>query len=262
MTDEIKVNYSDLIDSISGCDADGKHKTAVSIAIYDVTKPDEPKPLKEAYMGIGVPTIFASGGCVVYQIDFNINSRINYNEMLNICDEWSELRKSQNVAITLQVIPYIFEGQFGLIYQDMVYYTGIVSENTERLILCFNDLYTYDYTSEGINYDEILKTVAQECRREEEAMEFELDETEKEIKELEKNNPYEENLKISLSNIGNIDFSSDEEQRNNEETYRAYDELNSDYSDVDDELSYTDEERISNTRFEEDGFTRFTGEDN
>lgn len=86
-------------------------------------------------------------------------------------------------------------------FQDVVYYTGIVTDGGERIIIAFDNNESNVIENDDIDYGEIQRTVEEEIRKEEQEAEREYMEAKREYEEAQNVNLYEESLKERM-NIG------------------------------------------------------------
>ena len=79
-----------------------------------------------------------------------------------------------------------------------MYYTGIVTSDSERAILCFDNLQSNVFVNPDMNYDEIKRSVDEELIHEQSLLEQQLYEAQKEVDDLKNQSYYKNRLDAAM----------------------------------------------------------------
>jgi hypothetical protein len=222
----LNVTLDDILNIASGVDEDGYPFSSATISIENDNTENRTFRPKTVDITMGEFNFYIDGGCAVMQIDFPHRGMSEYKKVMHICKDWTENKYnnySEDVMMSTLVVPRLLKGQIVFMFQDLVYYTGIVLDNLERIILCFDNTQSNVIENENINYEEIERTVEDELRKEEEELDRQYFEVKKELEEAENVNYYEENIKEKM----NIDYTrttddADDSNQDTEKIKRKY----------------------------------------
>lgn len=217
----LNISIDDILNIASGVDEQG---FPLSSAVVSIKKDNEENSCsskgKTANIDTGEFNFYIDGGCAVVQIDFPQRGMNEFKSLVKICKDWTSNKSSEKYnddMLTTLVVPRLLKGQIVFLFQDLVYFTSIILDKSERIILCFDNTLSSVIENEGINYEEIEQAVEDELRKEEEELDREYFEVKKELEEAENRNYYEEDLKERM----NIDYtkkSEDQDEDNDEKT--------------------------------------------
>lgn len=209
-TEEIEIDFEDLLILSTGLDENGIPNTTAVLTIEELVDEKILKRRKEVVIDEGSFAYAIEGGCAVVEIILNKQNTNQYKRTCDICNAWLTNKDSEeykNRIITLTIMPRVMEGQLVISLEGLVHYLGIAEENESRVILCFDNNRTRIFET-GVDYNEIKNQVELETLNEERELDSKIFETEEEIKKLEEEIYYEENI----ANVMDVDL---EENTNN-----------------------------------------------
>lgn len=216
----LNISIDDILNIASGLDEQG---FPLSSAVISIEKDNEENTRsskgKTANIDTGEFNFYIDGGCAVVQIDFPQRGMNEFKSLVKICKDWISNKSSEKYndgMLTTLIVPRLLKGQIVFLFQDLVYFTSIILDKSERIILCFDNTLSNVIENEGINYEEIEQAVEDELRKEEEELDREYFEVKKELEEAENRNYYEEDLKERM----NLDYtkkSEDQDEEDNDE---------------------------------------------
>ena len=132
--------------------------------------------------------IYMRGGSVVLQADFPPESRVEYNFIISILKEYMDMTLEEKCfhEIAVTVMPLIFEGQLFTIYRGLCYYTNyLLPRGYSRVCMVFDNGNTQWQEGFDIDYRKLERIVKNELQSEINQLDAEIENTSKEIKELE-----------------------------------------------------------------------------
>ena len=210
MGEKFKITFNDIVKVANGRDETDAPCSSATLSIDEIEE-NETKNIQEVFFKEAEINLFYSGGCIVCQADFPITSSFEYHQALNMCKDWMihmPENMDNNKLLSLTLVPHLLMGEIILFFNELVYYSGHQVDKCFRLILCFNNESTQVFETEDIDYEEIIKNVNLELNEEENQILEEIEEIEKETKDIEnENNIYNQFIQ---KNYGNITIESDE----------------------------------------------------
>lgn len=215
---QLNMKYEDLLLIASGELESGEPSSIATVAIDRLTNEGEQVTDMQMIIQSAYFSYFASGGCLVVQIDFPQKARFEYERTINIVSTFlshsqdEEYLKTHGLGVV--VVPMALEGQITMLLQDLVYFTGFdMPEYGTRLIMCFNDLATVVTSSgEEINYEELNAQARAQALREKESIQQQIDAVEQEIYEMENQNPYQQKIQEQLAKNNGLELETEKEQ--------------------------------------------------
>lgn len=207
----VEIDFQDVIRIASGVDDAGNPNSSVSLAIYKLgEREDDILTEQEVAFSNAVTSIFASGGCIVVQVDFPSSCKFESRRATQIAAEWMGNMNSEaykNKFLSLVIVPLQLFGQIYISLSELVYFSAFyVAKDETRLILCFDNTSTQCYETGDIDLESIQSQVDQELRDEEQALDDEAYDIEQQIKKLQEYNPYEEEIRRKYSSVDSLDL--------------------------------------------------------
>lgn len=194
---KFKINIEEALELAQGCDKDGLPSSVAMISIEQGFEDGTSKTRDNGFINQGVFSFSISGGCAVVQVDFPREGGSEYARIAKILQKWFENRENPEYAdcmIMTTIVPRLLKSKLVFVFEGLVYFTGIMLQNTERLIMCFDNEIASAAELDGVNYEEIVRKAENEALREEEELQNEYDNLMEKIKK-EEYNPYEENIR-------------------------------------------------------------------
>ena len=188
---EYELRFEDIVRLSCGVDDTSTPRSFASLyldEIRDLHSEDGIVNKQLIQLKNAVLNIFMAGGCVVVQVDFPKSNKREFNQCLDLCAEWcnpnSYADSEFQYACGLIVLPSLLEGELGILFSDMVYFTNVPLPDTLRLVMCFDNGATTVIEDEEVNYEELLNQAISEVKSEEDKLDREIDEMQKEIDEI------------------------------------------------------------------------------
>lgn len=200
---EIKIPWDEIYDAASGIDKAGNPMSTASLNIDDISSVDKAVPVMNIVLNSGIYTIHSSGGCVIVTIDFLKKDINDYSSAKNICDMWIKNlddKKFDGQILTLTLMPYVFHGEFFIVYNNLVFADGYENSKFCRLILAFDNLATVPVATEEIDFRSIFTEAEMEVKKEEDALQKEIDGYNEELKSMDVN-PFDKEISEEFSSF-------------------------------------------------------------
>ncbi len=212
LKDDIEITFSDIIKIADGIGVDGRTKSTGSLNINeidgfkDMTQEElenidesKVKTVKQIILTQSVFNIYVSGGCAVLDIDIPVQSGLEYRSVMDACSGWfnrANDSKYDNQFLSFTLVPLLLGGQITIVFQELVYYSGIQTDEGFKVILCFDGNLTNCVQLEGVDVKSINMAIAEEIRLEEEQLDMEIAKVQAEVDRLkEEQNPYARNIR-------------------------------------------------------------------
>lgn len=194
------ISYEDLLMVASGTFDTGEPASIGTVVIDKLNSAGEQVPDMEILLQKSMFSFFASGGCLVVQVDFPPTGAFEYSKAIDILATYHANASDEEYVNThvlgVIVVPMLFQGQITISLRDLVYFTGFDLPNLEkRLIMCFNDLETEVMDTSGmVDYEKLESQIKAEIQREQDKLQEEIDAVNEELENEKKINPYSEAL--------------------------------------------------------------------
>lgn len=198
-----EISIEEALELSQGVDKEGNPSSVAMISIEQGYEDGTNRTRDSGFINQGAFSYSISGGCAVVQVDFPREGGSEYARAAKILQKWIENKGNPEYAdcmLMTTIVPKLLKGKLVFIFEDLVYFTGIMLQNTERLIMCFDNEIASAAELDDINYEEIVREAEKEALREEEELQNEYDNLVEKIKK-EEYNPYEENIK-DYTNVG------------------------------------------------------------
>ena len=195
---KFEINIEEALELSQGFDEEENPSSVAMVSIEQGFEDGTSRTRDNSFINQGVFSFSISGGCAVVQVDFPREGGSEYARVVKLLQKWFENKENPDYAdcmLMTTIVPKLLKGKLVFIFEDLVYFTGIMLQNTERLIMCFDNEIASAAELDGVNYEEIVREAEKEALREEEELQNEYDNLMEKIKKEEEYNPYEDNIK-------------------------------------------------------------------
>lgn len=197
----IELTLEDILAIATGRLNDEMPSSSASFSINVENEEQNYEPGHEVIVENGEFNFYVNGGCMVIQIDFSKIDAFEYQHLIEICKKWMDnvgTKEYEHKIFSGTIVPATLEGQIIIEVNELVYYTGIVTSDSERAILCFDNLQSNVFVNSDMNYDEIKRSVDEELRHEQSLLEQQLYEAQKEVDDLKNQSYYKNRLDAAM----------------------------------------------------------------
>ncbi len=215
MKNTIELSYGDVVRIASGTNELGAPNSGAILSIDQIISEDKVNNIQNVIFKDAEINIFTSGGCVVVESLFPMDSTLEYNRAIDVCSDWLmkvyREENENNEVLTLTVAPIDLEGQIVIMFDGLVYFNGHNCQNhKKKLVLCFDNDMTNVFQADDIDYMELVKEVEHELQKEEQEMDEKIEELREEARLLNsEQNLYEKHIQ---EKYGNIDITIEDEE--------------------------------------------------
>lgn len=194
--------WADILRLARGVDMYGNPMTEGTLAVDDLTNKERPISIRNVHLRNAVYDFHVSGGCGVIVAEFLKTDKSAYDVAKTVCDQW--LSHLDNPAydqhwLTLTLAPMALRGNLFIVFNQLVYADGYVTDDYYRLILCFDQSATVPVVNGDMDYNKLWLQVESELQLQEEEMQEEVDAYEEMRRENAKN-PYEVQIQEQILN--------------------------------------------------------------
>ena len=164
------VTLNQVYQLCSGVDPSGIPNSYAALSVDTITEDmQDAIPYANISFGDAVINIYAAGGCVVVTADFDQKNLFEYRRAGDIILEWITKKDSDEFSdklLTLAIFCVPLNGQFALMFHEMVYAQGVpLEDGSYRLIMALDGNQNQVIRDSGVQLDTLKAIVDAEIDR-------------------------------------------------------------------------------------------------
>ncbi len=206
--ESIEITPQELLAIASGkSENEGFYRSTGNIQLDEYISEEEINTIESSYLNCEF-NFYCEGGAIVVECDFENEFIHQASKLLELCSNYVNEKRNNpdsSLNLTLLIVPLLLRGDLTFILMGLTYYAGIDGGATKRVILVFDNTLTNVISAEGVDYKEMQIEIESELTREEAALDKEIYETEKAIKEIENNSIFNNTINDTFNAPLNID---------------------------------------------------------
>jgi hypothetical protein len=216
----IELHIDEILSMACGRDEAGMPNSTAVLAVNRIESADKGHTLSQIIISNADFQLYISGGAATIQIDFKKPETFEYKRAITICSEWMQNLDNpefDNLHLSLTVVPTILYGEIFLMFTNLVYFTGIPTDDGNRLVLVFDNNASEVFNTDEIDYQALTAAVELEMRQEEEELENQALAIQQELEEARQVNPYADAVQERMRDAANGLMSDEEDDEDDGE---------------------------------------------